>query len=61
MADDYASQVAQMRAQRRQQETQDQYQSAIYNHAEALTNRQEIEKQSLLATEPEDKAQLEND
>ena len=58
---DYASQVAQMRAQRRQQEAQEQYQSAVYNHAEALSNRQEIEKQALLAVEPEDKAQLEND
>src|SRR5262245_18235010 len=54
----YQQQVAQMRQQRRQEEVNMEYRQALFDRDEALRNRQEVEKQSVLATDPDDHAQL---
>jgi hypothetical protein len=58
MADDYPSQVARMRQQKRQEEVNLEYRQALYDRDQNLRERQEIERQAVLATDPDDHAQL---
>jgi hypothetical protein len=54
----YAQQVAMMRQQRAQEQYQTDYNQYLYGREEALRNRQEIERQAAVASDPDEREQL---
>ena len=57
----YPEEVAAMRQQRAQEEYAAEYNQAVYGREESLANRQEIERQSAVTTDPDERAALKDE
>src|SRR5262245_3826909 len=61
MSNSYPEQVAAMRQQKAQEEYAAEYNQAVYGREESLANRQEIERQSAVTTDPDERAALKDE